>query len=83
MPAGREIETQVRRIIADVLELGEQDISPEARFSDELGADSLHKVEIIMALENAFNLEIPEDDAKNLLCLRDAVAYVSRHSPIT
>jgi acyl carrier protein len=77
MPASLvEIEAKVTKIISDILELQDKDIDPEAQLTNDLGADSLHRVEIIMALENSFDLEISQTDAESILSLRQAIEYI-------
>ncbi|MCG0274647.1 MAG: acyl carrier protein [Thermosediminibacteraceae bacterium] len=71
-----EILDRVKRIIADQLGVDEDDVVPEASFIDDLGADSLDIVELIMAFEEEFDLEIPDEDAEKIKTVQDAVDYI-------
>ena len=67
---------KVKEIIVEQLGIDEEEISIESSFVDDLGADSLDIVELIMALEEEFSLEIPDEDAEKLVTVNDAVKYV-------
>ena len=67
---------KLKGIIADVLNVDENEITMETTFVDDLGADSLDQVELVMALEEAFGAEIPDEDAEKLTTVGDAIAYV-------
>ncbi|HZX47012.1 MAG TPA: acyl carrier protein [Clostridia bacterium] len=69
---------KVREIIADQLGVDEEEISSDARFIEDLGADSLDLVELIMALEEEFDLEIPDEDAEKISTVGDAVEYIKK-----
>lgn len=71
-----EIETKVKEIIVDKLGVDESDVTPEASFSNDLGADSLDTVELIMAFENAFEITIPDDKAEKISTVGDAIAFI-------
>lgn len=71
------VETQVKSIIVKQLGVKEADIAPEKSFMDDLGADSLDIVELVMAIEDEFKLEIPEDEAENLRTVGDAIKYIT------
>ncbi|MGI6703147.1 MAG: acyl carrier protein [Clostridia bacterium] len=71
---------KVREIIADQLGVDEEDIVSDARFLEDLGADSLDLVELIMALEEEFDLEIPDEDAEKISTVGDAVEYIKVNS---
>ena len=73
-----EIETKVKQIIAEKLGVSEDKITPTASFVDDLGADSLDQVELIMAFEDAFELEIPDEDAEKLRSVKDAMDYLQK-----
>ncbi|MFZ9886818.1 MAG: acyl carrier protein [Myxococcota bacterium] len=73
------IETRVRSIIADQLGLSEEDIQPEKKFIEDLGADSLDIVELIMAMEEEFQTEIPDEEAEKIRTVGDAIEYVKNH----
>ena len=74
-----DIFEKVRKIIADKLDIEPDKISPDASFLDDLGADSLDIVELIMELEEEFNLEIPDEDAEKIRTVADAVTYIEEH----
>ncbi len=73
------IEARVRSIIADQLGLSEDDIKPESKFIEDLGADSLDIVELIMAMEEEFQTEIPDEEAEKIRTVGDAIEYVKAH----
>ncbi len=70
------IEETVRKIIAEQLGVDEDKIVPEARFIEDLGADSLDTVELVMALEEEFDQEIPDEDAEKIRTVQDAISYI-------
>jgi acyl carrier protein len=74
------IEDKVRQIIKDQLDAEDSTITPGASFVDDLGADSLDRVELIMAFEEAFDLEIPDDKAESIKTVQDAVDYIQNNS---
>ena len=71
-----EIEAKVKEIIVDKLGVDESDVTPEASFTNDLGADSLDTVELIMAFENAFEITIPDDQAEKISTVADAIAFI-------
>ena len=71
------VEEKVKRIIVEELGVEESAVSPDAKFIEDLGADSLDTVELVMRLEEEFGLEIPDDDAEKILTVRDAVQYIT------
>ena len=73
------IETKVKSIIADQLGVGEDEIKPESSFIEDLGADSLDIVELVMAMEEEFEVEIPDEEAENIKTVGDAVNYINTH----
>ena len=73
-----EIATLIRQSIADNLMVAESEIVPSASFVDTLGADSLDMVELSMAFEEAFDIEIPDEDAEKIVTVADAHAYIRR-----
>lgn len=73
-----EIETKVKQIIAEKLGVSEDKITPSASFVDDLGADSLDQVELIMAFEDAFEIEIPDEDAEKMRSVKDAMDYLQK-----
>ncbi|MYB02161.1 acyl carrier protein [Candidatus Poribacteria bacterium] len=66
-------------IIAEQLDVGEDNVTPDASFTDDLGADSLDIVELVMVLEEEFDLEIPDSDAEKIQTVQDAVSYLDEH----
>jgi len=74
-----DLEARVKEIIADQLGLSEEEIKDEAKFIEDLGADSLDIVELIMAMEEAFETEIPDEEAEKIATVGDAIAYVKAH----
>jgi acyl carrier protein len=73
------IETKVKSIIADQLGVGEEEIKPESSFIEDLGADSLDIVELVMAMEEEFEVEIPDEEAENIKTVGDAINYINTH----
>ena len=73
------IEQKVKSIIADQLGVGEDEIKITSSFIDDLGADSLDIVELVMAMEEEFEVEIPDEEAENIKTVQDAVNYVNTH----
>ena len=74
------IEDKVRQIIIDQLGVDPAEIKPAASFVDDLSADSLDRVELIMAFEEAFGMEIPDADAEKIATVGDAVNYIQSHA---
>jgi acyl carrier protein len=75
-----QIFDKVKEIIVDQLGVEEDEVTPEASFIDDLGADSLDIVELIMALEEEFGLEIPDEEAEKISTVNDAVEYIRENS---
>lgn len=73
-----EIATKVKAIIVEKLGVDEKDVTPEASFTNDLGADSLDIVELIMELEKDFNVTIPESEAENIATVGDAINYIEQ-----
>lgn len=71
------VEEKVRKIICEQLDVPEEDVTPEASFVDDLGADSLDQVELIMAMEEEFDLSIPDEDAEKIATVQDAIDYIN------
>jgi acyl carrier protein len=71
------IEQRVRKIVAEQLGVNEADIKNEASFTSDLGADSLDTVELVMALEDEFECEIPDEDAEKITTVQQAIDYVT------
>ena len=72
----KDIKEKVKAIICEQLSVAEEDVVPEASFVDDLGADSLDLVEMIMAMEEAFNISIADEDAEKIKSVQDAWNYV-------
>jgi acyl carrier protein len=75
-----EMEARLKKIVAEQLGVDESKIVPSARFSDDLNADSLDLVEMIMSLEEEFGVEIPDEDAEKILTVGDAIDYIDSHA---
>jgi acyl carrier protein len=74
------VEEKVKQIIVDQLGVEPSEVTPTASFVDDLGADSLDRVELIMALEETFGVEIPDNDAEKISTVQDAVDYIQRNA---
>lgn len=75
--ANKELFDKVKAIIVDQLGVEEEEVTMEASFIEDLGADSLDIVELIMALEEEFEIEVPDEDAEKLVTVGDAITYIS------
>jgi acyl carrier protein len=75
-----DIEEKVRAIICEQLSVPEEDVVTKASFVDDLGADSLDLVEMIMAMEEAFNISIADEDAEKIKTVQDAIDYIHDHT---
>ena len=75
------IEARVKKIVAEQLGVAEADIKNESSFVEDLGADSLDNVELVMALEEEFDIEIPDEDAEKMTTVADAIKYLENHVP--
>ena len=73
------IEQKVKNIIADQLGVGEDEIKITSSFIDDLGADSLDIVELVMAMEEEFEVEIPDEEAENIKTVQNAIDYITSH----
>ena len=73
------LDEKVKKIIVDQLGVDDAEVTPEAKFIDDLGADSLDTVELVMALEEEFGIEIPDEDAEKIATVRDAINYIQEH----
>jgi acyl carrier protein len=76
------IEDKVKNIIVEQLGVDEKEVKPEAHVVDDLGADSLDVVELVMALEEEFKLEISDEDAEKLTTVKQAVDYIGAHAKV-
>jgi acyl carrier protein len=75
-----EIEARVKAIIVDKLGVDESEVTPNASFTNDLGADSLDTVELIMELEKEFGMSIPDDQAEKISTVKDAVDYIANNA---
>jgi acyl carrier protein len=76
----KSIERRVIEIIVEQLGVSEEEVTPEAHFIDDLGADSLDLVELIMAMEEEFGMEISDEEAEKIQTVQDAINYITEHS---
>ncbi len=74
------IEEKIKKIICEQLDVAEKDVVSEASFVDDLGADSLDQVELIMAMEEEFDVSIPDEDAEKIGTVQDALDYIKNSS---
>jgi acyl carrier protein len=73
------VQEKIKQIIVDELGVDEAEVTENARFIEDLGADSLDLVELVMRFEEEFDIEIPDEDAEKILSVRDAYSYVEQH----
>ena len=73
------VEERVKQIIVEQLGVDEAEVTPTASFVDDLGADSLDTVELVMAFEESFGIEIPDEDAEKIRTVQDAIDYIGKH----
>ena len=76
------VDERVKQIIVEQLGVDEAEVTANASFVDDLGADSLDTVELVMAFEEAFEIEIPDEDAEKIRTVKDAVDYIQKHSKV-
>ena len=76
-----DIEAKVKEIIINELGVDAEKVTPEASFVEDLGADSLDTVELVMAFEEEFGMEIPDEEAEKITTVEEAVDYVQEHQP--
>ncbi len=74
-----EISEKARSVLAEELKVGIEELQPEKRIAEDLGADSIQRLELVMKLEEAFGIKIPDDDAMGLVTIQDAIDYVQKH----
>lgn len=79
MGQGNDIEGRVKKIIVEQLGVDSAEVTPQAHFVNDLGADSLDTVELVMALEEEFNAEIPDEEAEKIQTVGQAVEYIKAH----
>jgi acyl carrier protein len=73
------VEDKIRKIISEKLSVDLEEVVPEASFVDDLGADSLDLVELIMSMEEEFDIDISDEDAEKLVTVKDAIDYINAH----
>ena len=74
------VSDKVKSIIVEQLGVDEEEVTPDASFVDDLGADSLDTVELVMAFEEEFNIQIPDEDAEKIQKVKDAYDYIEKHA---
>ena len=74
-----EIAEKVKEIVSEQLDVGIDDVKPEARFIEDLGADSLAIVELVLAFEEQFEIDIPDEDTEKIATVGDAIKYIQDH----
>jgi acyl carrier protein len=79
MAEARDLMADVRRIIAEQLDVDEAKVTPEATFIDDLGADSLALVEMVLKFEETFKIDIPDEDVEKISTVQDAIDYLKKH----
>jgi len=80
MEVDMSVEERITKIICEQLEVDEKDVIPEASFVDDLGADSLDQVELIMAMEEDFGVSISDEEAEKITTVRDAIEYIKKNT---
>ncbi len=76
----RDVLAEVKKIIKEQLDVEEADIKPESSFIDDLGADSLGLVELVLAFEEAFEIDIPDEETEKIRTVQDAVDFINKHA---
>jgi acyl carrier protein len=77
------VEEKVKQIVSEQLGVDEGEVTPSASFVDDLGADSLDVVELVMAFEEAFDIEIPDEDAEKIKTVQDAINYIDKKAKVS
>ena len=77
------VDEKVKQIVAEQLGVDEGEVTPSASFVDDLGADSLDVVELVMAFEEAFDIEIPDEDAEKIKTVQEAIDYIDKKAKVT
>jgi acyl carrier protein len=80
MEVHMSVEEKIKKIICEQLEVDEKDVIPEASFVDDLGADSLDQVELIMAMEEEFGISISDEEAEKIATVRNAIEYIEKNT---
>lgn len=80
MAEGKDVETRVKEIIVEQLGVDAAEVNPQASFVNDLGADSLDTVELVMALEEEFDVDIPDDQAEKIQTVSQAIDYIKAHA---
>jgi acyl carrier protein len=80
MATTKPVEQRVKEIIVEQLGVEENDVTPAAKFIEDLGADSLDTVELVMAFEEEFDIEIPDEDAEKITTVGDAISYIKENT---
>jgi acyl carrier protein len=75
----KSVDEKVKEIIVEQLGVEEDDVTPSAKFIEDLGADSLDTVELVMALEEHFDIQIPDEDAEKIKTVKDAIDYIEKN----
>ena len=78
----KELLVKIKQIISEQLGVDEDEVTTTASFVDDLGADSLDQVELVMAIEEKFEIEIPDDDAEKMRTVQDAIDYIEKHAKV-
>jgi acyl carrier protein len=81
-PSMAGIEDKVKQIVVEQLGVDEAEVTASASFVDDLGADSLDQVELVMAFEEAFDIEIPDEDAEKIRTVQDAIDYIEKNAKV-
>jgi acyl carrier protein len=76
---GNDLEARIRALVADQLGVNSAEVTPDARILDDLGADSLDVVELVMSLEDTFDIEVPDEELEGMLTIGDIEQYVIAH----
>ena len=77
----KQIEEKVRKIIVEQLDISEEDILPESSFKDDLGADSLELLDLVMKMEEEFDIQISDEDAEEIVSVQDAIERIEKNLP--
>jgi acyl carrier protein len=78
----KELTERVKQLISEKLGVDESEVTPNASFADDLGADSLDQVELVMAMEETFALEISDDNTEKMVTVQSAIDYITKHAKV-